>query len=155
PKNPLYSLALAVAQGRCGSVEGLRDVLMHGTDYTRPRAAVTLGMLGSRRFMSKIRDQAQAAEGTKYKKEYDLALGLLGERSTIPTLKKMLNDRQLHMHAAIALARMGEDYVVFDIRAATLSPESLIRWAAARVIISQKISGACEMLATLSTDDDA
>lgn len=151
----LYMLTLAVAQGRCGDTTALRNILSQGTEFTRPRAAVVLGVLNETRALAQINSLAQAAQGTEFENEYVLARGLLGDKSTEETLRSLLNDRALHMHAAIALARLGRDYVVFDLQAATRSPESLLRWAATQVLTERRLPGSCEVLAGLSTDTDA
>lgn len=152
--NPLYTLTIATANGRCGDVRGLRDVLTNGTDMTSARAAVTIGMLGADRFLGNIKDRQKEVQGTKYESWFDLARGLLGDASVVESLEKMINDRELHLHAAIALGRMGKDYVVFDVRAAALSPETLVRWAATNLIVQQRIPGACEVLRTMEYDPD-
>lgn len=152
---PLFQLSLAVARGRCGDSSYLRSVLRQGTDYTRPRAAVALGLLEDKGSISTVQTLAQDAHGTEYETYYTLARGLFGDTTTTPELILLLQDRDQHLHAAIALARMGHDFAVFDLQAATRSPESLLRWAAAKVLTSKRLPGSCEVLGKLTQDADA
>lgn len=150
---PLSTLADAVARGRCGDTSALRQVLASGSELTRARAAVTLGVLGEDRARAQIQTRAdEAAE--EWKADYNLALGLLGDPRQSEALHEMLSDRERHLHAAIALSRMGVDYVVYDLQAATLSRESLLRWASARELTSKRLPGTCEVLVGLVDDGD-
>lgn len=155
PDNALYQLSLAIARGRCGDTADLRAVLSQGTDFTRPRAAVALGMLEDKAALATVQSLAERARGTEHEDAYVLARGLYGDAATTPELLVLLNDRAQHLHAAIALARMGYDYVVFDLQAATRSPESFLRWGAAKVLTSKKLPGSCEVLGELTHDTDA
>lgn len=157
PDDALYSLSLATARGRCGDVQDLTRILSSGNDYTRPRAAVTLGMLGARQARTAIQNAAKSNQDENYAAYYTLAQGLLLDASVTPELKELLNDRELHLHAAIALARLNEDYIVYDLLAATRSPESLVRWAAVKELlpISDRLHAICERLEQIATDDDS
>lgn len=157
PNDSLYMLAYATARGRCGDVDALTRVLQDGNEYTRPRAAVTLGMLGVRQARSAIAQAARNNEDENYANYYVLAQGLLGDASVTEELKTLLNDRELHLHAAIALARLQEEYIVFDLLAATRSPESLVRWAAVKELlpITDRLVAICDRLEQVASDDDA
>lgn len=157
PDDSLYMLAYATARGRCGDVDALSRVLSGGNDYTRPRAAVTLGMLGAKQTRSAISQAARDNQDENYASYYILAQGLLGDASVAEELKTLLNDRELHLHAAIALARLQEEYIVFDLLAATRSPESLVRWAAVKELlpITDRLAAICDRLEHVASDDDA
>lgn len=156
PEGALYNLALATARGRCGSLGDLGQILVNGTEFTRPRAAVVLGMLGARQMRTAVMNAAERNEDRNYDDYYTLARGLLGDTSTIDALHDMLNHRELHLHAAIALARMDQEYIVFDLLAAILSPEALVRWAAAKELIpiAGELFAVCEQLERFAVDND-
>lgn len=156
PDDALYTLSLATAQGRCGSTDLLMRVLNQGNDYTRPRAAVTLAMLNEQRARGAIRRAAQQNNDENYEDYYTIAQGLLGDVDVSDALRTLLNHRELHLHAAIALARLQQEYIVFDLLAATRSPEALVRWAAAKELlpISERLAVICERLENVAADDD-
>lgn len=151
-EEPLTALSIATAKGRCGDTSDLRTILAGNYEYTRARAAVALGMVDDRRALSTIRANAQAEN--EHQKFYILAQGLLGDRSVHEQLVEMLSDREYYLHAAIALSRQGADYVVYDLQAATRSPESMVRWAATRELTSRKLPGTCDVLDRLVEDSD-
>lgn len=154
--DPLYMLSLATAQGRCGNPDFLLRVLKRGNDYTRPRAAVTLAMLNMRRARTAIQTAAQQNNDENYEDYYNIAKGLLGDNGVSDDLRALLNHRELHLHAAIALARLHEEYIVFDLLAATRSPEALVRWAAAKELlpITERLAAICDRLERVAADDD-
>lgn len=156
PDGALYNLALATARGRCGSFGDLGQILANGSEYTRPRAAVVLGMLDARQMRTAIQNAAERNEDRNYDDFYILARGLLGDASTIDDLHDMLNRRELHLHAAVALARLNQEYIVFDLIAATLSPEALVRWAAAKELIpiAGELHAVCDQLERFALDND-
>lgn len=156
PGGDLYNLALATARGRCGSLADLGQILSNGSEFTQPRAAVVLGMLEARQMRTAIQNAEQRNEDRNYDDYYILARGLLGDPSTVEDLTAMLNNRDLHLHAAIALARQSQEYIVFDLLAATLSPEALVRWAAAKELIplAGELHAVCEHLDRFAIDND-
>lgn len=156
PDGALYNLALATARGRCGSFGDLAQILSNGSEFTRPRAAVVLGMLNAQNMRANIENAEQRNDDRNYDDFYTLARGLLGDTSTVEELTVMLNDRDLHLHAAVALARLSQEYIVFDLLAATLSPEALVRWAAAKELIplAGQLHAVCDHLERFAIDHD-
>lgn len=154
-RDPLLQLAMGTAKARCGDFTDLRAALTDGPNFTRVKAAVTLGVLEQNRALPTVKEMTASPDFAEFRESLVIAQGLMGETAVVPELIALLNDRTLHMHAAIALGRQGKELAVFDVQAATRSPESLLRWASVRVLTTQKLPGTCAVLQAMDGDTDA
>lgn len=154
-RDPLLLLALGTAKARCGDFNDLRIALAQGPALTRSKAAVTLGVLQDTRSLQAVTEMSASPDFAEFRDALIVARGLMGDKRVGVELVRLLNDRSLHMHAAIALGRNGQDLAVFDLQAATRSPESLLRWASVQVLTAQKLPGTCAILQGMDGDADA
>lgn len=153
----IYGLAWATARARCSDNAALLAIVERNSESVllRAKAAATLGMLRDTRSLATVQRLASASEdGSQERVILTVARGLMGDRAVMEDLRLLLKDRAMHMHAAIAMARMDLDYVVFDLQAATKSRESLVRWAAADLLTARRLPGACEVLEPMQQDPD-
>lgn len=148
--------ALALARGRCGDTSALRAVLERSSeDLTyRAKAAAALGLLQDRRSLSIVARLMDGLDEGETRNSLVVARGLMGDAGVREELLELLKSRTMHMHAAIALARLGYDATIFDVIAATRSRESILRYAAAELVISKRMTGACTALEPLAGDND-
>ena len=155
-EDPVLRLAIATARGRCGDMARLRSLVESGREdpELRARAAATLGVLDDRPSLNAIRALGDSLEEGELRDMTLVARGMLRDASVLEDLKRLLSDRAMHIHAAIGLARLGADYVVFDLQAAALSHESMLRLAAAQLMQQRRMPGACDVLGGLLNDPD-
>jgi hypothetical protein len=149
----LFAASLGLA--RCGDGQPLRDLLRHADAVLRLKAAVTLGLLMDSAALADIvaLGEDPALEG--YRVFIDVARGLLGDGVTEPVLRALLTERTFRDHAAIALARMGDSSVAFELGFAYRSPDPMIREAAVQAAARTRTGNAETLLDAALTDPSA
>lgn len=149
--------AIAMARARCGDTTMMRSILERSNDDMtyRAKAAAALGLLNDRRSLSLVARLADGTEEGEIRDGFIVARGLMGDTAVREQLLDLLKSRTMHMHAAIALVRMGYDAGVFDLIAASRSREGILRQAAAELLIAKRARGACSALENLTNDPDS
>ena len=111
--DPLVRSYLAMAMGSTkdttfGSV--LMDGLKDETLETRIAAIQALGMIQYKPAVKPMGDLIQKTDTETERLSATISLGMIGDRSAVPSLERLLEDEQANIRwdAAIALAKMGE-----------------------------------------------
>lgn len=153
--NPGLLFAASLGIGRCGNLQPLRDLLRHADPVLRLKAAVTLGLLLDRAALSDVGALTDDPDLSGYRVFLDVARGLLGELDTQPVLRALLVERTFRDHAAIALARMGDTSVAFELGFAYRSVDPMIREAAVQAAARHRTANAEALLEAAQQDPSA
>ena len=153
--NPGLLFAASLGIGRCGELQPLRDLLRHADPVLRLKAAVTLGLLMDRAALTDIVALTDDPDLSGYRVFIDVARGLLGEPDTQPVLRALLVERTFRDHAAIALTRMGDTSVAFELGFAYRSVDPMIREAAVQAAARYRTGNAEALLEEAQQDPSA
>lgn len=152
---PGLLFAASLGMARCGDLQPLRDLLRHADPVLRLKAAVTLGLLLDTTVLADIVALAEDPALEGYRVFIDVARGLLGDATTESVLRALLTERTFRDHAAIALARMGDTSVAFELGFAYRSPDPMIREAAVQAAARSRTGNAETLLDAALTDPSA
>ena len=112
--DPLVRSYLAMAMGATKDsifgdilIEGLKDESLE----TRIAAIQSLGMIKFKKAVNPINSLIKDTDTHSERLTATIALGMIGDKSAIPFLTKLLNDNEANIRwdAAIALAKMGDN----------------------------------------------
>lgn len=149
---PGFNVALDTARARCGDLSSLRSRLDDDDPILRARAALTLALLDdgdSSEQITALRDDEAMAS---YRLFITLATGLLGDEFATPLLEELLREQATRPLAAIALARLGDDSMIFELQFAYQSDDPIIREAVVRAVVALRPPGAEDFLAQAASD---
>lgn len=150
--DPGLLFAASLGLGRCGELQPLRELLRHADPVLRLKAAVTLGLLLDRASLADVVALADDPDLEGYRVFIDVARGLLGESDTQPILRALLVERTFRDHAAIALTRMGDTSVAFELGFAYRSADPMIREAAVQAAARHRTGNAESLLEAAQQD---
>ncbi len=145
-------VAVEMARARCGDLDPLRARLEDDVPVLVAKAALTLALLDDTASYPRIAQLSDADAMAPYRLFITLALGLLGDEAARPTLEELLREQATRPLAAIALARLGDDSMIFELQFAYGSDDPIIRDAAVRAVVALRPPGAEDLLATASGD---
>ncbi len=118
--NPLVRTYLALGMGRTGD-QYYGEALMAGIEDVNPNsrsAAINaLGMIKYEPAVNKIQGFLEENNSSEDKLTAVIALGMIGDKSVISSLKKLLKDEEpnIRWDAAIALAKLGDNSGINEI----------------------------------------
>jgi hypothetical protein len=144
--------AHALALARCGNPAALRTFLQASDPTLQLKAAIALALAGDAESQGAIAALALDEEVAPHATFVTLALGLLGDPAAEPLLRTLLTERPARDHAAVALARLGHDEVVFELEFAWRSDDPWMREAVVRAMVALRAPGTEAMLDQAAAD---
>lgn len=145
-------IAIEMAIARCGDFEPLRARLDDDAPVLVAKAALTLALLDDAASYARIAQLRDAEAMQPYRLFVTLALGLLRDETARPILEELLREQATRPLAGIALARLGDDSMIFELQFAYRSDDPILRDAAVRAVVALRPPGAEDLLADASND---
>lgn len=144
-------IQVAMALGRQGDPTALRTFLEKDDLVLVAKASISLGRLKDKESLPIIRSLFKREEIAPF---IAMALAYLGDNSGEELLKGFLNDSVMRDYAAVALAHLDNEDVLFELRFAIFNqhdPE--LRLDAIKLIVKRKDKGAVSDLERLLKDE--